>query len=232
MDPDGLSWAAEAMPLFPAIGAFTGLVAGLITWGLELVLPVLLVAVLGLGALLLLNGAQHLDGLLDFGDGMMFHGSRSRKLRVMRDSQTGAGGFVLGWMTLSATVAAIASLNRGLVVQALLVSEGAASFSMVLEARAGKAAHEGMSSIFVNSMHSREGNLRFALSVALLVLISVAMLGAIGVAVCCAAVIVSLLVLRVSSKAFGGITGDVMGATNELTRLMSLVVILVGLTWL
>lgn len=172
MDRDGVSMAAEGMPIFPVIGAFTGLVAGVITWSLEPVLPALFVAILGLAVILLLNGAQHLDGLLDFGDGIMCHGSRIRKLRVMRDSQTGAGGFVLGWITLSATVVAIASLNRGLVVQSLLVSEGAASFSMVLEAWAGKAAHEGMSSIFVNSMHSGKGNLRVALSLSLLFFIS------------------------------------------------------------
>jgi adenosylcobinamide-GDP ribazoletransferase len=227
-----MSMAAEGMPIFPAVGAFTGLVAGVITWSLEQVLPTLFVAILGLAAILLLNGAQHLDGLLDFGDGIMCHGSRIRKLRVMRDSQTGAGGFVLGWITLSGTVVAIASLNRALVVQSLLVSEGAASFSMVLEAWAGKAAHEGMSSIFVNSMHSGKRNLRVALAISLLFFISIAMLGAIGVVVSCTAAIVSLIMVLLSKRAFGGITGDVMGATNELTRLVSLGVILVGLTWL
>jgi cobalamin synthase len=33
--------------------------------------------------------------------------------------------------------------------------------------------------------------------------------------------------LAISKKEFGGMTGDVMGATNELVRLVSLLVILV-----
>ena len=232
MDRDGLALAAEGMPIFPIIGAFTGLVGGVITWSLELVLPPLFVAIFGLAVILLLNGAQHVDGLLDFGDGIMCHGSRVRKLRVMRDSQTGAGGFALGWITLSATVVAIASLNRGVVVQSLLVSEGAACFSMVFEAWVGKPAHRGMSNTFVASMHSGRRNMRIAASTSLFLLIAIPILGAIGLAVSCTAVVISLIMLFFSHRAFGGITGDVMGATNELTRLASLAIILVGKAWL
>ena len=46
-----------------------------------------------------------------------------------------------------------------------------------------------------------------------------------GVAVVGVGVIVALIVLMVSDRAFGGVTGDVMGATHELTRLLSLAVI-------
>jgi len=232
MDSDGLSLAAEYMPGFPIIGAFTGLVAGTFIWILESVLPTLFASVLGLGTLVLLNGAQHLDGLLDFGDGIMCHGSRARKLRVMRDPQTGAGGFTIGWIILSATAFAIASLNRGIVIQSVLVSEAAATFSMVLEAWAGSAAHKGMSSGFITAMHSRWRNLRLASSTLLLVLIALPMLNMVGIAVISVAILVPMIMILVSNRAFGGVTGDVMGATHELTRLVSLAVILVGIRWL
>ncbi len=119
-----------------------------------------------------MNGAQHVDGLLDFGDGIMCHGSRARKLSVMRDPQTGAGGFTLGWITLSATAFAIASLHRGIVIQAIVVSEAAGAFSMVFQAWAGHPAHKGMSSGFVTAMHSRWRNLRIVSSVLILMLIA------------------------------------------------------------
>ena len=163
MDSDGLTLAAEYMPIFPLIGGFIGLVAGVLSWILDLVLPPLLVGTIGLGTILLMNGAQHVDGLLDFGDGIMCHGSRARKLSVMRDPQTGAGGFTLGWITLSATAFAIASLHRGIVIQAIVVSEAAGAFSMVFQAWAGHPAHKGMSSGFVTAMHSRWRNLRIRL---------------------------------------------------------------------
>jgi adenosylcobinamide-GDP ribazoletransferase len=231
MDTDGISIAAEWMPIFPLVGAFTGLVAGILTWSLESMLPPLLVGALGLGVIVLLNGAQHVDGLLDFGDGVMCHGSKTRKLQVMRDPQTGAGGFAFGWLVLSASVFAIASLSRGVVVQSLLVSEAAASFSMVFEARAGKAAHKGMSNVFVTSMNSNRRNLRVTLSAFLLVLMAVPAMFTTGLLVIGVAVIIPLIMLLLSSREFGGITGDVMGATNELTRLASLTIILVGIRW-
>jgi len=231
MDPNGISIAAEWMPIFPLVGAFVGLVAGSVTWSLEAVLPPLLVGALGLGIIILLNGGQHVDGLLDLGDGIMCHGSKARKLKVMRDPQTGAGGFALGWFVLSASTFAIASLNRGVVVQSLLASEAAASFSMVFQARAGEAAHRGMSNEFVSSMKSN-GNLRISLSSILLVLIVVAAMSTTGILVLGVAILVPLIMLLLARRQFGGITGDVMGATNELTRLASLAVILVGMRWL
>jgi adenosylcobinamide-GDP ribazoletransferase len=231
MDSDGLTLAAEYMPIFPLIGGFIGLVAGGLSWILDLVLPPLLVGTIGLGTILLMNGAQHVDGLLDFGDGIMCHGSRARKLSVMRDPQTGAGGFTLGWITLSATAFAIASLHRGIVIQAIVVSEAAGAFSMVFQAWAGHPAHKGMSSGFVTAMHSRWRNLRILSSVLILMLIAFPTLLTLGLAVTCAAVLVPSIMLHVSNRAFGGITGDVMGATHEMTRLVSLVIILAGFGW-
>ena len=37
-------------------------------------------------------------------------------------------------------------------------------------------------------------------------------------------VTLTLFLLAISNRSFGGITGDVLGATNELTRLTSLIV--------
>ena len=36
--------------------------------------------------------------------------------------------------------------------------------------------------------------------------------------------LVTLIILTISNRSFGGVTGDVLGTTNELTRLSSLMV--------
>jgi adenosylcobinamide-GDP ribazoletransferase len=231
MGVDGFSLAAEFMPIFPLVGALAGLIGGAFTWGLESVLAPELSSTLGLGLILLLNGAQHVDGLLDFGDGIMCHGSRARRLRVMRDPQTGAGGFTLGLIILASSIFAISSLNRSALVSALIVSESASKYSMVFQTWIGKAAHRGMSEQFMESMR-KHGNSKILLSTGFLLLIALPMLNLAGLLVTLAALGVSSLMAVISNRAFGGITGDVMGATNEITRLASIAAILAGMRWL
>jgi len=36
--------------------------------------------------------------------------------------------------------------------------------------------------------------------------------------------VVTLIILVISNRSFGGVTGDILGSTNELTRLASLMV--------
>jgi len=231
MDEDGIRQAASYMPFFPLVGALVGLLAGAFVWVIGLVLPSVVAGMLGVGVLLLVNGVQHADGLLDFGDGLMCHGSRERKLRVMRDPATGAGGLTLGIVVLVTTALCISALNRSNLIQSLVVCEAAAKFSMVFEAWAGRSARAGMNTVFVSAMHAKYGNSKVMASLVMLVLISVPLLRQVGLLVSLGAILVSVVVLAISRRNFGGITGDVMGATNEITRILSLLVILGASQW-
>ncbi|MGB9842451.1 MAG: adenosylcobinamide-GDP ribazoletransferase, partial [Candidatus Bathyarchaeales archaeon] len=113
MDKDCLTDSARFMFLFPLIGAFIGLIAGLFGWITAHFLPSLVVGALVLGLLLLITGLHHADGLLDFGDGIMAHGTAERKIEIMHDQLTGAGGLSMGIMTFLITALAIAELHKG-----------------------------------------------------------------------------------------------------------------------
>jgi adenosylcobinamide-GDP ribazoletransferase len=232
MDDDGIREAASYMPVFPIVGALLGLMAGVFVWALGFILPVTVVGMLGVGFILFLNGVQHTDGLLDFGDGLMCHGSRERKLRVMRDPQTGAGGLCLGVVVIFGSAMSIAGLERSSVVQSLVVSEAAAKFSMVFEAWAGKSAHKGMNTMFVGAMHGKHGHSKMVAALITLLLISSLSLRQIGPVVTLVSILVSMILILVAVRNFGGLTGDVMGATNEITRLFSLLTILGVSHWL
>jgi adenosylcobinamide-GDP ribazoletransferase len=181
---------------------------------------------LGVGFILLLNGVQHFDGLLDLGDGLMCHGSRERKLRVMRDPQTGAGGVCLGVLVLVTSGLSIASLARSLVLQSVVVSEASAKFSMVFEAWSGRSAHRGMNTVFVNAMHTAHKNAKMVASLLILVIFSLPLIGKASILVSLVSILTPMVIVTIANRAFGGITGDVLGATNEITRLMSLLTIL------
>ena len=231
MDQDILADTAKCMFLFPLIGAFIGLLAGLFGWVTLRFLPSLVVGALLLGFLLLITGLHHTDGLLDFGDGVMAHGSPERKIEIMHDQLTGAGGLSLGIMTFLITAFSIAELNEGVIIQGLVVVEVSAKLSMVIGAWAGKAVHKGMSSSFLEAMHGKKGTARLVAALAISFGIAVPLLWLTGVVVVLAAIMASLIMVEISHRHFKGVTGDVLGATNELTRMVSLITLLAMIGW-
>ncbi len=231
MDEDCFANAAKAMFLFPLVGAFIGLLAGLFGWVTSQVLPSLVVGALVLGFLLLITGVHHTDGLLDFGDGVMAHGSAERKIEVMHDQLTGAGGLSLGIMTFLITALSIAELNTGIIIRGLIVVEVSAKLSMVIGAWAGNAAHQGMASSFIEAMHGKKGTARLIVALVISFGIAIPLLWLAGTLALLAAVVASLIMVGISHKHFKGVTGDVLGATNELTRMISLITLLAMIRW-
>jgi len=231
MDQDMLTDAAKGMFLFPLIGAFIGSLAGLFGWVTLQYLPSLLVGALVLGFLLLITGLHHTDGLLDFGDGIMAHGSPERKIEIMHDQLTGAGGLSLGIMTFLITAFSITELSENVIVQGLVVVEISAKLSMVVGAWAGKIVHRGMSSSFLEAMHGKKGTTRLVIALTISFAIAVLLLWLTGFIVVLAAIIASLIMVEISHRHFKGVTGDVLGATNELARMVSLITLLAMIRW-
>jgi len=244
MDKDCLTDAAKGMFLFPLIGAFIGLLAGIFAWVTSQFLPSLVVGALALVFLLLITGLHHTDGLLDFGDGVMYHGSAERKIEIMHDQLTGAGGLTLGIMTFLITALSIAELvdtitkagtnvvlNMSTIIESLVIVEVSAKLSMVIGAWAGKAVHTGMSSPFIEAMHGKKGTARLIVALLISFGIALPLLWLTGAVTILAAVIASLIMVGISHRHFKGVTGDVLGAMNELTRMVSLIVLLVTLRW-
>lgn len=226
MSPDCLTDAAKYMYLFPVFGALIGFLAGLLALVLNYVLPSLITGILTCGFILLLTGLHHTDGLLDFGDGLMCQGPPERKIEVMHDVQTGTGGLILGLITLLTTALCISQLKRDIVLQSIIVSEVSAKFAMVALAWFGRSAHEGMNTYFINAMHSTHRKLRIATALAISLILAFFALRIAGLITVILCLFVALILIRVSNRHFKGITGDVMGAANELTRMASLLTIL------
>lgn len=225
MDEDLLVDCARFMFVFPLVGALIGFLAGLFGWVAFRLLPDLVASALVLAVLLLLTGLHHIDGLLDFGDGVMAHGSAEHKVEVMHDQLTGAGGLTLGMMTLLVTALAFSQLNVGLIVRSVVVVEVAAKLSMVVGAWAGKSVHQGMASSFLEAMHGRKGAARLVAALAISFALAMPLLRLSGAVVIAAAVLTGLVIVGVSHRHFKGVTGDVLGATNELARMVSVVVL-------
>jgi adenosylcobinamide-GDP ribazoletransferase len=103
----------------------------------------------------------------------------------------------------------------------IFVSEVIAKYTMVLQASVGQSAWEGLSSPFTKAMKDRRRLL--TATGFMLPLICVAT-GLIGIMSLCSSTIIAMLIQYSSNKNLGGISGDVLGASNEISRLSSLIV--------
>jgi adenosylcobinamide-GDP ribazoletransferase len=212
---------AKYMYLFPIVGIVIGLLVGSFGFGLSFLLDPLLVSLLVVASIAIVTGIHHADGLADFADGLMVKGSKDRKLKAMKDLSTGSAGIVAIVLYLVGLIITI-SLTSGFdLFRAILISEILAKFSMVLMASLGKSASLGSNSPFVKIMKDKK-KLSAAFIIMLIPIIGIG--ETTGLVMLGVTVALTLFLLAISNRSFGGITGDVLGATNELTRLASLMV--------
>ena len=196
--------------LYPLAGyVIGGIAAGITYW---IASPVVGAAV-AVATVLILSGCNHFDGLLDFGDGLMAHGGKEKRVAAMTDRTTGAGAVAAG---IIVTLIAFAGLQTAAnLPAAILIAEVSAKVAMSWLTTLGTPFHEGIQSY----LH------RFAkpwfLAPAFLLMLPLFLLPVPQTAVAAAlaaTVAITALVLALSMRLFGGVNGDVVGATNEIVR--------------
>ncbi|CAA9422435.1 MAG: hypothetical protein AVDCRST_MAG80-31 [uncultured Rubrobacteraceae bacterium] len=219
--------AARRAYFLPLVGLLAGLPgAGLLL--LAFVAPPGVAATLALGAVLLAAGLHHTDGVMDVGDALMVQGSPARRRDVLKDTRIGAGAvgalFVVYGPPLAA-LTAFAETSPTRAAVALLAGDVVARSAMLLLLVFGRPAIDDSSSAyFVRAL--KEGRRRavamiLAFALPLLVTLS---LGPAALLVTFATLPVTVLfALVLTRRAFGGISGDVAGATGELARAVLLV---------
>jgi adenosylcobinamide-GDP ribazoletransferase len=214
--------AARGAWLFPAVGLILGLISGLLGQFLSLAVPWSIASAVSLLALLLLTGFQHLDGLLDFGDALLVRGGHAQRRRVMHSPGIGAGAFGLGAMVILITYLALSQSQN--LIKALVLAESSAKLAMLLTAFFGSPAWQGMGRDFILVLRREPGILLLGF---ILYLLIAAPLAAMKMPFIILGVFVlSLLMARFSKTLIGGLSGDALGATNEITRMLVLVVLL------
>lgn len=216
-----LQIVARYMYLFPLVGIVIGLVVGSAGYGLSLFLEPLVVGLLVTAAFVLITGIHHIDGLADFADGLMARGTREKKLQVMRDPSVGSAGIITLVLYVGGMVISLSSMNGFDMLVAIIAAEIIAKFSMVLLAGIGPSAWEGSNSSFVSSMKDKR---KLILAAGITVASLLALQNNSAFFALAVSMAISLIIALVSRRSFGGISGDIMGATNEMTRLASLLV--------
>ena len=216
-----LNSIAKNMFLFPIVGIVIGLIIGSLGYGLSLYLEPLVVSLVVVASLAVITGIHHTDGLADFADGLMTKGTKEKKRKAMKDLSVGSAGIFSIVMYAIGMIIAL-SFSSGMdLFKIILLSEIMAKFSMVLMAGLGNSASIGSNSPFIDSMKDKKR----LLIAGIITIIPLLVIGEMnGLIVFASGIIVTMFLVGLSTKSFGGITGDVMGACNELTRLSSLLI--------
>ena len=218
-----IRYVAKNMYLFPVAGAIIGALVGGMALGISVFLPPLLVGLLVTGALVIITGVHHTDALADFADGLMAKGDKEKKHKAMLDPAVGSAGVAALVMYFAGMIIVFHAGFSGLTILASIVTaEVIAKYTMVLLANRGLSAWEGFSSPFTAAMKDRRKILAASAIMIAVVLFATSYAGLVALAVSLA---IAGLLKHVSGKSFGGISGDVLGASNEITRLSSLIVL-------
>ncbi len=211
--PTTIEDVAQATPIFPLIGYLTGGLSGLIFYLSLRVFNPLLASTLAIAALLLVTGANELDGLVDFADGAMCVGSHQRRLEAMRDPHLGVGGMAAGVLALSVQLFGWAQLSAA-PFTITLVYEVFGKLSMVYLGVLGTPVTPSSAEHVTKHMHTRRGAALATLST-LLCTPMVLLLGLTPtVSLITLDLVCALFLMVVSKKLIGGLSGDVFGATN------------------
>ena len=207
---------------FPAIGALVGLVAGVVFVFTAGASTQLLGAAVAVAVLCLLTGAIHLDGLADTADGLLTSsGDTEKRLAIMRDPRLGSYGVTAIAAVLPLDVAALASMAPGRAIAALVIA-GAfsrlATLAVIAFVPYVRAAGLG-----VAAWEQRRRGLDLAVGVASAAVVALLDWRRALVAVPVVA-LTALVVVTIARRRIGGATGDICGATAELTQLAALLV--------
>ena len=232
--PISLEVTARMQHYFPIVGAAIGLIVAFVAYLLFYFIggsisPLLIAAMVVL-LLYFLTGIIHLEGLADFGDGLMTSGDIARKRSAMKDVSLGAAGtfflafdlllmvFLIGELSSSTISLGIFQWDPSIFfVGGIIVAEISGKLAMTTVMTLGPSSHEGMGSIFVKAA-SRS---KYAVALILSLLLAFASSGWLFPIVLCG-VIAGLVVTFIARKHFGGVSGDSFGAANELGRILAL----------
>ena len=216
---------AGSAGFFPMVG----LIIGAILLGLDylicLFMPVMAANVILLLLWVILTGGLHLDGLADTVDGFSAGGDKDRILKVMGDPATGAKGVVSLILVLLIKFSILCCLGGHVRMLALLTAPLFSRYSLMFAAFSSKPAHDGMGTKFMKlGLRSAKLDILFNTFLVIFFIYLSDLSGIWGIA---SALLFTLLFVQYCNKKIGGMTGDTLGALNEITEAIVLLCMLV-----
>lgn len=211
-------------------GAFFFPIIGLILGGMQFILANLLFDYLPFNVLaalvvmvpVIVTGALHLDGLGDLCDGFYaFKGGKDKIIEIMKDSTIGTFACAAIVFDILLRYTTMEGLLQYRYLSFIIVVPVISRFTIVLIAYLGKNAKEnGTGNIFIGNINLR--TLLIALLITLV--ISILLLDIItAVIIISLSALVTVIFNKYCEFKIGGLTGDLLGANNEIIEIFVLI---------
>ena len=215
---------ANALYYFPLVGALIGGLVTLVAWlmGNVLAWPVG-AGVAGMFVSAWITRGLHLDGLSDTVDGFYGAATRERRLEIMKDHHVGAFGvvaIVLVLLLKSAALSQLAIYGHWAWIPVPFIL--ARLIQVLLAVTLPYARNEGgKAEAFVK----QAGVSHFIVASILALVLCGLLIQLSGLALFVVTFLIGHLLARWMKRAFGGVTGDLLGFSNELVECVLLLVI-------
>lgn len=210
-----------AVPWFPVVGGAIGVVVGGVAVVLMELVPAPVAATVAIAIGLLITGAFHEDGLADTADALGGWTPEQRR-EILKDSRHGSYGVAAMCVTIVLRIVCVASLAPAVAFAGLVAAHALGRGAAVgVMGAAPPAPTAGLGADYARSLARWRAFAGVAAALAIGAaatgwwvgpLTLVAGLGAIAVAV-------------VATRAFGGVSGDILGAVEQVGECLVLVTI-------
>ena len=234
---------SRSTAFFPVVGAFQGLLAAVIARLSLTVFSGDTASALAITGLILCNGGFHLDGLADTFDALAVKSAgderadRDRRLAIMKDSTTGA----IGVVSIVLVILLKFVFMRELLIKASVDAASSFLFLMPVFSKwvmvpslyiGTSVRQDGLGKAFMDSVtlrtvaYSSLSLLLFCAMTASLYLYKVFGAATLSLffSLYATFAVFSFITVRFCTKRFGGLTGDMFGAVNEISEILFLFV--------
>lgn len=208
---------SAAAPWFPVVGLVIGAAQGAVLVGASQVLPPLPAAVLAVAAAALITGAFHHDGLADMADAFGGGWDVEQRMAIMKDSRLGTYGTSALILAFATEISVLASVTPEQGFRAIIAAHTLSRAIAVAVMFRAPLAGDGMGAAYAADLPAVGAGaaMLFGLAVTALAFTGpwTAVI-AVALAVLAAAAVVALAIRKI-----GGVTGDVLGAVQQLSSL-------------
>lgn len=213
---------AKSLICFPVIGIVIGSILSVIALSC-MFLPAAVMGIIVLIVSTLITGALHLDGFADTCDG--FYGTRPKEeiLKIMRDPKIGVMGAIGIALVLLLKFSLITGISKNALWRSLILMGCFSRWSQTLSCLLDYARNEGKARLFIKYARKRD----IIIASLFTVFVCCVLFGLSGMAIFFSSLIPVVTFVLYAKAKIGGVTGDTIGAVNEIAEISALFFILI-----